>query len=33
MTGIHLAMQLAKLPFESAPNMDAALKMIAERFQ
>lgn len=32
-TANHLAMQLEKLPLESEPNLDEALRMIVERFR
>lgn len=32
MTAAHLAMQLAKQPFVSVENLDAALKELAKRF-
>lgn len=32
-TGVHLAMQLAKQQFRSAPNADAALVMAANQFE
>ncbi len=32
MTGVHLAMQLAKNEFKSTPNIDKALQMLAADF-
>lgn len=32
MTGVHLAMQLARIPLPVVSNLDEALKMAAEKF-